>query len=154
MNYDKKLDTILRVLLRNLPTYMTQLEIENKISKIEVHDHMWLEMHLIIDKLIDDGYVKKYIISVVNLNTKDSVDTPHFEITFKGKMFIQEGGYEGHYLKLASESIRLGKLDENQKSTNENMVFLTRVVAFGTTVAAIYYLLEVLKYFCVIPKSF
>lgn len=154
MTYHEKLDMILRVLLRNLPTYITQKEVEGKISKRILDDHMWLEIHLILNKLIEDGYCKKYLIPIVNINTNESVNTEHFEITFKGKIFIQEGGYVGNFQRLESQKIQADEYRTHQMHLQTKLNRLTCWIAVGTVVAAIYYTIEILKYFCVLPKTF
>ena len=150
-NY-KKLDNVLKVLNGQI-MLLSYDQIASK-AKANLNLKDFTELRAILNKLIKDGYVEAVLIHHININTKEKISEDDYRITFEGKCFILEGGYEGHFQRLASESIRLDILAESQRVSDGNMVFLTRVIAVGTSIAAVYYLIEIVKHFCEFLKHF
>lgn len=74
-------------------------------------------------------------------------DATHYMLTFDGKHFIEKGGYE------SEEKIKAIN-QEYQKRQSEVLKTYQRwiVIVIATVVAGMYYLLEVLKYFHILPS--
>ena len=104
--------------------------------------------------LIKDGYVKE----TEELSEIDNSKIKYYLLTAEGLSFI---GYVNSYYNTMSEEEQRKKMFDNQLSLNKSilstnrsiistnfwMKWLTGVIAFGTLVAAIFYLLEILKTF-------
>lgn len=60
---------------------------------------------------------------------------------------LAEGGYRQMYLDRVSERQRILTLENAQKYTDEKIVWLTRIIAVGTTIAAYYYSIEIWKFY-------
>lgn len=91
------------------------------------------EINSILIKLQKDGYV----------HIQETAIGDFFMITFEGRVFNEQGGY----VEMQQEKNRISLLEAAQRAANVRMVLLTRIVAIGTSVAALYYLLEMVKYF-------
>lgn len=103
----------------------------NKSPELQITRQIYDE---ILTKLVEDGYVREEI-------QKDS--QPFYHLTMSGYLF------EG-YLSSQKET---QKLQQTAISLSQRTFWMTVVIAFGTLVAAIYYLLEVLNhFFCIYPK--
>lgn len=96
----------------------------------------------ILEKLVSDGYLTK---------TEKSTGLTSYNISFKGLVFE---GYVSSYIASQKEKIRVNMLEEeqralaySQKEISQKMNNLTLWVAIGTIIAAIYYLLEIWKFF-------
>lgn len=104
----------------------------------------------IMQKLEDDGYISKKSIY--------GSEQPSYNVTFKGRIF---NGYENDYLSLNEQKARLLALEKkNQEfqilsSRNASKLnCLTLILAVGTSIAAIYYIFEILNHWlCIYPKS-
>jgi len=71
---------------------------------------------------------------------------PAYKITFEGEFFLESvGGYVKQAELSFAESTRQDKFDKTQRENTANMVILTRWIAGGTIVAAIYYGIEICK---------
>jgi len=111
-----------------------------------------------IKKLVDDGYI--YLEENVNLNyIKPTVIAGFCDITIDGILFIKIGGYENYYNKLQIEENLMSDLKSEQRRhsnslvrLNRWLVILTLVIAVGTLVAALYYSIEILSFFCAFDK--
>lgn len=104
--------------------------------------------------LIKDGYVKE----TEELSEIDNSNIKYYSLSAEGLSFI---GYINSYYNAMSEEEQRKKMFDNQLSLNKSilstnrsiistnfwMKFLTGIIAFGTLVAAIFYLLEILKFF-------
>jgi hypothetical protein len=94
-------------------------------------------------KLAKDGYLNEII----------DISGTNYDISFEGIMFIKSEGYtnqnrqnhikENENADLKSEQNRQAKV---LVALNRWLVFLTWIIALGTLIAAIYYLLEVLAF--------
>lgn len=130
-----------RVIVYNLDKYLAK--------KLVVH--VWKDLHhdasfysnynAIIQKLVDDGM----------LSEKDAFDLPpesrpeEYNITFKGRLWFEAGGYQGERNRLNAENTRVNTVEKRQRAYESNMVLLTWILAIGTSIAALYYLLEIQK---------
>jgi hypothetical protein len=98
-------------------------------------------------KLAKDEYVLQ--------NKKDNgLINSEFHITFEGIIFIKKGGYCQERLEAQrkEKAYELLKIEQKRHETsllslNRRMVLLTKIIAFGTFIAAVYYLLEILSFF-------
>lgn len=90
------------------------------------------EINLLYENLLQDGYIK-------------SIDP--LEISFKGLVFINSGGYTQNIININSEKIRLQNLEENTLKNNNRIVFLTFLLVLGTLIAGWYYATELWKYY-------
>lgn len=107
--------------------------------------------------LIKDGYVKE-IDELSKIDGFSNSKIKYYSLTSEGLSFI---GYVNSYYNKMSEEQKNNEMLENQlslnksimltnasvRSTNLWMRWLTGVIAFGTLVASIYYLLEILKFY-------
>jgi hypothetical protein len=94
----------------------------------------------IIFKLIEDGLLTE-------INNLGGQKTYH--ITFKGLTF---NGYVSEQSSLQMEKERLKILDEKTLNLTSWTTRLTLIIAFGTAIVAIYYLLEILNHWlCIYP---
>ena len=70
-------------------------------------------------------------------------------ITPSGDSFILNGGFRQTLINNAFDRSRLENLENAQMKNQKNMNRLTLIIAIGTSVAALYYLLAIIKYlFC------
>lgn len=95
------------------------------------------EIQSALNKLVKDGYVE------IREVGRESITDIYYMITFEGRIWKEQGGYQCE----KKENDRINALADAQQEASVRMVLLTRIVAIGTSVAAIYYLLEVVKYF-------
>ena len=84
----------------------------------------------------------------------------HFNISFEGIVFIKNGGYEKQYQQTQQKEIEFYEMMNRQSALESKntlfqaqLVVLTYLIAFGTLVAAIYYLLEVLAFLGVLQTQ-
>lgn len=107
--------------------------------------------------LIKDGYVKE-VEEVSEIEGFGNSNITYHSLTDEGLSFI--GYVNSYYNKMTEEGQRKAMFDNQLRldksvisanrsviATNSWMKCLTGIIAFGTTVAAIYYLLEILKFF-------
>lgn len=143
------LDIVLRYLRnpKGLPI-KTLDEITNDLNPILNAEQA--DIYLILNKLIKDEYIKDEWVDVREKNLPLGIEKSvlHYLITFEGKIFLD---YPGGYVKQAeeqnAESIRLEKIESDQKASRNQMNVLTAIIAAGTLIAAIYYGVEIYKEF-------
>jgi hypothetical protein len=138
----QQLDEVLR--------YLVYIEHENpKVTDGDIFSYMrtkfpqlkdenifGTELHRVLDKLIDDKYVKPYGHAGSNLPFK-------YGITFDGRYFITEtGGYQQKSIVDAAERIRLKALETSQHDVAKKLNILTGWIAGGTIALA---LIELVK---------
>ena len=111
-------------------------------------------LHSALLKLVKDGYVNQE-----SENTTDQIfNTPrtnhYYKISFKGLVFIKYGGYQNQLDKNQKKENEVSDLKSQQFAhsvslfrLNRWLVTLTWVIAIGTFIAGIYYLIEILKAF-------
>jgi len=96
----------------------------------------------IINKLKEDKLITEVI-------QEDAQTTYH--VTFKGLIFE---GYKQQWSDSQRENNELKSLRQTSHINSLKMTRLTRWVMFWTSIAAIYYLLEILNHwFCIYPKN-
>lgn len=110
----------------------------SKTPELEINKTMYDE---IIRKLVEDGYVREELAAG---------SPPTYHLTFNGLSFK---GYEEEVNTQNAEKTRLGNLEsENQLFQREGlnnarrMNLLTLILAIGTGIAAVYYILEILHH--------
>lgn len=97
--------------------------------------------------LIEDGYVEE----IIELSDIDNSEVKYYTLTAKCLKFI--GYVDSNYSKLSLEQenrlLRLSQIELNHStlSTNQSMIWLTRWIALGTIIAAVYYTIEILKFY-------
>jgi hypothetical protein len=105
-----------------------------------------------LEHLVNDGHAE---ISNMNFILSDTVDKPLQEInnkcwriTYKGYFFWSiTKGYTGEMNNVADEKARIAKLEKTQMGIQKELNLLTKLIAAGTITAAVYYLVELFKYF-------
>ena len=107
--------------------------------------------------IVKDGYVKE-VEELSEIEGFGSSNVKYYSLTAEGLIFV---GYVNSYYSKMSEEEQKMELFENQlslnksiistnasvRSTNSWMRCLTVVIAVGTLVSAIYYSIEIYKYF-------
>lgn len=154
MEHIKILDELLKYLVETEHNQFAYIrnDVNDKSDFLKNIDNRTLHSALL--KLVKDGYVNQE-----SEKTTDQIfNTPrtdhYYRISFEGLVFIKNGGYENHYAKIQMKENELSDLKSQQSrhSTalvrlNRWLVILTWVIAIGTLVAGIYYLIEILKSF-------
>ena len=90
------------------------------------------DLNLILNKLMKDDFVDQGI---------DSHKTV-YSISIEGSVFYEQGGYQQRILEANQAKYNLSY----QISLSNKLNRLTGWIAFGTSVAAVYYLLEIVKW--------
>ena len=107
--------------------------------------------------LVKDGYVKE-VEELSEIEGFDNTKIKYYSLTADGLSFV---GYTNSYYSKMSEEEQKMELFENQLSLNKSIILtnasvrstntwmrcLTIVIAVGTVVSAIYYLIEILKFY-------
>lgn len=107
--------------------------------------------------LVKDGYVKE-VEELSEIGGFDNTKIKYYSLTADGLSFV--GYTNSHYSKMSEEEQKM-ELFENQLSLNKSIILtnasvrstntwmrcLTIVIAVGTVVSAIYYLIEILKFY-------
>ena len=107
-----------------------------KTTELKINKALFDE---IINKLKEDGYI-------VDNNTNDAC-----RVTFRGLTF---NGYVSEQSFLQMEKKRLKTLEEKTLNLSRWTTRLTIIIALGTGIAAIYYLLEILNnFFSIYPTK-
>lgn len=112
-------------------------EISNRINEENI-DIEFGEIVYILKKLLNDGYIME---DDRFDKTKFGHDTV-YRINFEGRLFLEQGGYEGVNTRQNVGNIRVANLENHQKRHRMWMTRLTIILAAGTTLAAIYYCVE------------
>ena len=137
----EKLDSVLE--------YFSNIQIENKYIREEdilLHFNNKVvqgrdELLKILKKLEKDEYLEVKLRSVNN-NYNNPI--PHYILTFEGDYFIRyEGGYLGKVNKNLESERLLEYYRELQSSQSRKLNILTRWIAIGTIIAAVYYIGEI-----------
>ena len=90
-------------------------------------------LHLIMNKLVKDGYVI-YLLPEKDGIKVDDISLWVYEISYDGKSFIEKGGYEQKF--------------KNEKIELKYKEWSTFALIFGGVAAGIYYTFELLKWAC------
>jgi len=102
-----------------------------------------LEIQKILNKLIKDGYID-YTEHEVYEQTGSFAGRKFervYSATWEGIYFYEIGGYRQSF----NEKKRLNNLETNVQKLNKRAYLLTLIIAIGTSIAAIYYFIEILK---------
>ncbi|WP_026452135.1 hypothetical protein [Aequorivita capsosiphonis] len=154
MEHLKILDEILRYLSKTEHTQFAYIrnDINEKSSFLKAIDNATL--HSAILKLVKDGFVNQESEKTTDPLFNSPRTNNYYRISFEGLFFIKEGGYENQNQETKKKEIEYGKIQSEQKRQARNLVrlnywlvVLTWVIAIGTFVAALYYLMEILKFF-------
>ncbi len=147
----EKLDLVLNIIARKVPRYMNIdeiiVEIHKSIDTEEYFKFVLFDLQMMIEKLIEDGYVKTIELKPTNLNTgKSDGLVIHYKPTFKGKFLSETGGYAGLDEQRLAENIRVEKIETYQLEQAATLNKLTGGILIVTAIAAVYYLIEVSKW--------
>ena len=117
--------------------------IESNNFKVEKTDFA-----LALEKLVDDGYVKNVIGYETNVeNPFEEKEYPSYSITFKGRIFCSQKGYEQEVYDKSLQKERVDKAYESLQLYQRIQNCLLILVAVGTAVAGIYYGIGIGKYY-------
>jgi hypothetical protein len=136
-----KLDLVLTI-LANSAMGVNMQELKEKLN--QTNDNLYrneylLDIYLILEKLINDGYAKEIKREVISFNdgSKIGEETKYYS-TYNGKIFEYNNGYIGQ--------INTNKEIENRKGRHQNnLLFATW---FAGIAAFLLFLMEVVKFFC------
>lgn len=151
--YDKQplpaldlLDTILLKCDSITTNDKTNFYFFEQTSNISSHHYVRIEaIDSALIKLVKEGYMTSAPYSIKGLlNT--TIETFSYNITWEGRYFIEIGGYRGRLSREAKEKDRIKKLEERNRKSNEDMVYLTRILVIATVISSAYYVLEILKW--------
>ena len=154
MEHIKILDELLKYLVETEHNEFAYIrnDVNNKSDFLKNIDNRTLHSALL--KLVKDGYVNQE-----SEKTTDRIfNTPrtdyYYRISFEGLVFIKNGGYHYQYQKnqtlenLKNEMTeRQNALELKQSRVQGQIAFLTWIIALGTLIAGVYYLIEILKAF-------
>lgn len=160
MEYTKILDELLKYLSVTEHTQFAYIRNDaNKKSEF-LKDIDNSTLHSALLKLVKDDYVNTEMEDSIDPIFKSPRKDQYYKISFEGLVFINNGGYENLYYenqKQKSQFAELKKkqslLEQKQVSNQFQIVLLTWIIAFGTIVAAVYYLFEILSFFGVLTSQ-
>lgn len=144
MDYLKQIDTVLFYFQKKAEFggSLKSNEIWNAlqvIPSIGINDQTIFEN--ILDRLEEDGFIKE---------ESSNKEYTLYHITFKGLLFH---GYENEKAladqqskEMALQRVRTSEIEEMTYKNGTRMYYLTWILAIGTSIAAIYYLMEIGKY--------
>ena len=108
-------------------------------------------------KLVKDGYAIEYSETTTDRIFGGEKTNYYFDISFEGIFFIKNGGYENEFQKNQKQQIEYSSLqkkqsllEQKQLKIQSQLVLLTLIVALGTLIAGLYYILEILAFFGVL----
>ena len=154
MTANDKLDAVLSIIVKNVPKYISDRDLVRKLKEQKVYNYLLLDYGLVIDKLVDDGFITIIKLNHVNINSGEvEKDVTNYKPTFNAVFFFQNGGYNGQYQQKIAESVQVGELRTRQMRLQTKLNRLTCWIAVGTCLAAVYYLIEILKYLKWIPTK-
>lgn len=126
MDANKDLDEVLEKLVDAM-FVLSYDEIADK-TKANLNIIKFQDLHLVLNKLVKDGYVECVMQKRVNWNTKEELNEMCYRLTFEGKVFIKDGGYSRKY-DLETMSINSMKTYEKTRSRNEMLVIVGTIGA-------------------------
>ena len=153
------LDDLLRYLLITKHNQFNSFvqDKDNKTILLNLIDNSILHSALL--KLVKDGYVNQNSDNVTDRIFGTTKTDHYFKISFEGTVFIENGGYENEYQKTQKEQNDYSELkkkqsllEEKQISNQFQIVVLTWIIALGTLIAGLYYVLEILDFFGVLTS--
>ncbi|MEO6175901.1 MAG: hypothetical protein ABIP27_12190 [Flavobacterium circumlabens] len=149
------LDKILSILSKTESNKLTEHEIGvylrlDLISSLYINDFI-IEKNL--ERLLEDNYIKE-VTEDSHIEGFGTHPITRYLLTTHGYTFVKESGYiSTYYFKLSIEKenrlLRKSQIELNRStlSTNRNMSWLTFVIAVGTFIAGIYYLIQIYTFF-------
>lgn len=152
MTLIEQLDFLLRFLADSKPLYEKFKSkdlysiLVNRYSAVKEEGFIESELISLLEKLSNDGYVTMEEVR----STERGPETYlwHYSITFNGVFFIRhEGGYSDLINQKNSDRKRILLLEDHQKKYQRNQTILTVILVIGSSIAAIYYGIEVCKFF-------
>lgn len=117
-------------------------DVKNKSAFLKEIDDKTLYSALL--KLVKDDYVYEDFQKIGTLNGN------LYNISFEGLSFISEGGYVSRKERNQSQDKKLNDIAILQSFQQRWILRLTWIIGLGTLVAGVYYLIEILKFFCVL----
>jgi hypothetical protein len=139
---------------------VTEFNIKNLVFSNLLYENLINDLIIekSLEKLIDDNYVKavedKVKISddwgervVYYVSTPQSYNFVGYLNTFYSKLSLEKQNKTLLESQLA-QNLSMIATNDSVQSTNRRMKDLTLVIALGTSVAAIYYLIEIFSLFC------
>ncbi|WP_026763552.1 hypothetical protein [Sediminibacterium salmoneum] len=147
----KRIDDVFSIIVKNVFSISSD-ELVNRLEKSKKYyeDLHYLQINQIIEKLEKDGNIESVKTEVKGFDGKHIKEQWNFTASLQGKNFYARGGYLGEFERQSLDDDMKYRLEQSQLQIK----YLTYVIAGGTLVAAIYYTIEILKYFCVLPKTF
>ncbi|ASU35374.1 hypothetical protein [Mucilaginibacter xinganensis] len=140
-----KLDVVLMFLWIHDKFTYTIDEIHNGVlTEINSDDN---EISLILKKLDKDGYVTTFAGDKFNPDTETTSYINQFCITFDGKIFLKQGGYNLEDIRFREQNTKLETLKSDQIKRDEFLKTLTIWIAVGSVLSAFYYSIEIYKEF-------
>lgn len=140
MNPDQKLNLVLQY-LKHRGGIVSIIDI---IATLVGHGiETTLELRQILQELITEKYVAEegtYPIDDVN-------SIQQFTLTFKGEKFIDQNGYVQQTANNLLHQRKIHDLEYFQKVQSKVLVVLTALIAFGTLIAAVYYSMEIWRFY-------
>lgn len=101
-----------------------------------------VELKQILDKLVKDEYLN-FDLRCIN---GGSIAVKHYKLTFEGDYFFRyEGGYLGKYKKEKENDAQIDFYRRNQAEQASRLNILTTWISFGTVIAAVYYIGEMIR---------
>lgn len=154
----EQLDGILKWLVENAKQFW---EIENIVNQPS-YNHLRQSidnqlLHLILERLVKDG--KASVDESEREITYSYADSKMqkiwlYKVSFDGLVFYKQGGY-ARLLQLENDKlITLQQEREYQERQTKALKSLQLWIVIATVVAGLYYLVELLKYFRVLPAKF
>ncbi|QSW88308.1 hypothetical protein J0383_18845 [Flavobacterium endoglycinae] len=144
------LDKILSTLSQPNTKKATKLDLSVILRKDPII-HLYYNEFILeknIERLLEENYIKE-VAEDVHIRDFGTHSVTYYTLTTIGYIFIKEKGYQNTYysnLSIEQENRELRKsqieLNKSVVETNKRTLKLTSWIAFGTIVAAVYYLVE------------
>jgi len=147
----EKLDRVITYLNENLVRPVHNLNEISEGLKKEGTETELSELLLILNKLNQDKFVAIENREIKHMTAPDIEEIItvelYFSITFDGRIFSQEGGYTRKKEKEDVEVYRLRTLEQNERRQAKGLIVLQVIIAIGTAIASLYYIMEMVKGF-------
>lgn len=99
----------------------------------------------LLDSKMDSALDMDELIKITNQLLADHYISENkynqYQVTYRGIIFNDQKGYQGQMEK--AHEVRA--LQQSQMETQQKITVLTRWIAVGTSIAALYYLIEIVK---------
>ena len=149
----EKLDRVITYLNENLVRPVHNLnEISDGLKKEGTETEL-SELLLILNKLNQDKFINIENRQIKHITAPDIEEIItielYFSITFDGRIYSQEGGYTRKKEKEDIELGRLKTLEQNERMQAKGLIILQLIIAIGTAIASLYYIMEMVKSFLI-----